>query len=178
MKLGSISTSFRTATLVAAPTFMLLIGPLFAANKNTVSVSATVLNKSGCFFVGATTALAFGNIDPSLNTNATATANVTVQCKGNTGTTNFLINRDSGQNAAGTTLRMQNTSTPGNFLPYTINLNGPTGPAWAAGAIGPTVPIANNTNVTFVFGANVTPVSYQPAVAGPYSDSVILTITP
>ncbi len=178
MKSGSTNNLLHKAALVAVPTFMLLVGPLLAANKNNVSVSATVLNKSGCFFVGATTALAFGNIDPSLNTNATATANLTVQCKGNAGTTNFLINRNSGQNASGATLRMQNTAALGNFLPYTINLNGPTGPIWAGGGIVSSAPIAYNTNVIFVLGANVTPANYQPAVAGPYSDSVILTITP
>lgn len=139
-----------------------------------MTVSATVLNKTGCFFISPTTPMNFGNIDPSLNTNATATANIVIRCNGNTGTTNMRIARDAGQNPLTTNLRMKHNSTATEFLPYTLNLAGAN---WAAGLfIVGTIP--SNSNYSFNLSGTVLPANYRSALMGGYTDNVVLTITP
>ena len=160
------------AGLIAAA-LVFLSAPASAA-KNTLTVSARVLNKTGCSFVLPATAMNFGNIDPSLNSNATATANIVILCKGNPGTTGITIARDAGQNVLTNSLRMQNSSSPGNFLPYTLNLAGAT---WTVGLV-IVGSITNNSNFSFALGGIVLPVDYKNAVLGPYTDNLVLTITP
>jgi spore coat protein U-like protein len=168
-----IKNILSLAAFFAVITLIFISTPSMAANS-TVTVSAQVLNKTGCFFISPTTPMNFGNIDPSLNVNATATAAIVIRCNGNTGTTNMRIARDGGQNVLANNLRMKHATSATEFLPYTLNLAGVN---WAAGLfiIG-TIP--SNSNYSFNLGGTVLPANYRPALMGGYTDNVVLTITP
>jgi Spore Coat Protein U domain len=145
-----------------------------AAASSNLAVSAQVLNKTGCFFISPTTPMNFGNIDPSLATNATATAAIVIRCNGNTGNTAMQIARDAGQNVLANNLRMKHTTSATSFLPYTLSLGGVN---WGVGLfIVGTIP--NNSNYSFNLNGTVLPVDYRPALIGGYTDNVVLTITP
>jgi spore coat protein U-like protein len=161
------------ALAIAAGVLGLFSAAAYAASSN-MTVSATVLNKTGCFFISPTTPMNFGNIDPSLNTNATATANIVIRCNGNRGTTAMRIARDAGQNALTNNLRMKHASSAADFLPYSLNLAGAN---WAAGLfIVGTIP--SNANYSFNLSGTVLPANYRAALMGSYTDNVVLTITP
>jgi spore coat protein U-like protein len=154
-------------------TFVFFSFAASAANNN-LAVTAQVLNKTGCFFIAPTTPMNFGNIDPSLNTNATATANIVIRCNGNKATTAMQIARDGGQNVLANNLRMKHATSATDFLPYSLNLAGAN---WGTGLfiIG-TIP--SNANYSFTLGGTVLPADYRPALLGGYTDNVVLTITP
>jgi hypothetical protein len=161
------------AVFLPAAALAVFSAPAQAANS-TLTVSAQVLNKTGCFFIAPTTPMNFGNIDSSLNTNATANANLVIRCNGNKATTAMQIARDAGQNVLTNNLRMKHATSATNFLPYSLNLNGVT---WGVGLfiIG-TIP--SNANYPITLGGTVLPADYRPALMGGYTDNVVLTITP
>jgi Spore Coat Protein U domain len=173
MPANKIKNILSLAAFIAVIALIFISTPSMAANS-TVTVSAQVLNKTGCLFIAPTTPMNFGNIDPSLNTNATATANIVIRCNGNTGNTAMQIARNAGQNVLANNLRMQHTTSPTNFLPYSLNLGGVN---WAAGLfIVGTIP--SNSNYSFTLGGTVLPADYRPALMGGYTDNVVMTITP
>jgi spore coat protein U-like protein len=173
MPANSIKKLVPIAALLAACTLAFFSAASHAASS-TMTVSATVLNKTGCFFISPTTPMNFGNIDPSLNTNATATGNIVIRCNGNTGTTTMRIARDAGQNALTNNLRMQHSASATDFLPYSLNLAGAN---WATGLfIVGTIP--SNANYSFNLSGTVLPADYRGALMGSYTDNVVLTITP
>jgi spore coat protein U-like protein len=164
---------FGASAIVTIVVLLGLATPSIAA-KSTLTVTAQVLNKTGCGFISPTTPMNFGNIDPSLASNATATANIVIRCSGSNGNTAIQIARDAGQHVAANNLRMQHATAGTNFLPYSLNLAGVT---WAVGLV-IVGNIANNSNFSFNLGGTVLPIDYQNALLGSYSDNVILTITP
>jgi Spore Coat Protein U domain len=170
---NKIKNMLSLAAFIAVVALIFISTPSMAAN-NTLTVSAQVLNKTGCVFTSPTTPMNFGNIDPSLNTNALATANIVVRCNGNVGTTRFQIARDAGQNVLTNNLRMKHATTATAFLPYSLNL---AGAAWNTGLV-ITATINNNTNFNFNLGGTVLPADYRPALMGAYTDNVVMTITP
>ncbi len=166
--------NFSSIALAVTASVLVFSSATAQAAGGTMTVSATVLNKTGCFFIAPTTPMNFGNIDPALNTNATATGNIIIRCNGNTGTTTMRIARDAGQNPLTNNLRMKHTASATDFLPYSLNLAGAN---WATGLfIVGTIP--SNANYSFNLSGTVLPADYRSALMGGYTDNVVLTITP
>ncbi len=158
---------------MATVALALFSGASHAAN-NSLTVSATVLNKTGCFFIAPSVPMNFGNLDPSLAVNATATANIVIRCNGNKATTAMQIARDGGQNVLANALRMKHATSATEFIPYTLNLAGVT---WSTGLyIVGTIP--SNANYTITLGGTILNADYRNALMGGYTDNVVLTITP
>lgn len=131
------------------------------AATNTLSVSASV--SGTCRFNSATSTLAFGALDPSLSTDATATSSTTFWC---TKDTTYSITNDGGlHNSSGP--RMQHATIPAEFIPYTLTLS----PLTGSGS-GKATPVTLNISGTIV-NAN-----YINAAAGNYADTVVITVTP
>jgi spore coat protein U-like protein len=138
-------------------------GEAMAGDTNTVTVTANVVGT--CKFNSATSTLAFGSLDPSGSGDKTATASPTFWCTKNA---SYSITDDDGlHELAANGNRMQNTTAPAEFLPYTFSYN----PASGTGT-GRTTPITLNISGTVAFA------DYQNAAVGDYADTVVLTITP
>lgn len=143
-----------------------LPAPPVAADSGTIQVGAVVLSKSNCRFNNGALTLDFGEIDPSSNTNATATATKVFRCGGSATNATFSITAGSGDHFSGGTRRMQHGTTTSEYLAYSLALS----PATA------TVP--KNVDQTLTITGTITPAQFGNAIAGAYSDTVTLTINP
>lgn len=133
-----------------------------------VPVSATILSSSNCKFnVPKSTALAFGTIDPSGSTNITATGSLVVRCGGSAPNATFAIDDDSGLNETGVgAYRMRHTVTATAYLGYSVSY----APQSAT--------IPKNTNQTITITGTITSAQYANAIAGNYSDTITVTVSP
>jgi spore coat protein U-like protein len=136
-----------------------------AANTIPAGVSATVLSKSNCKFPVGSLVLAFGAVDPAGSANAAASSSTTFTCAGSAPTATFLITQDGGLYVSAGN-RMQHATLPGVFLPYTLNLTPTSGTA------------PKNIAQTLTITGSITATDYQQAIAGNYTDTVTLTISP
>jgi len=142
---------------------VLLTGVAFAADTNTVTVTANVVGT--CRFSSGTSTLAFGGLDPSSGAPGSAATSVDFWC---TNGASYSITDDDGlHELAVDGNRMEHTGTAGNFIAYGFSYN----PATGTGS-GRTTPITLNISGTVAFA------DYQNALAGSYSDTVALSITP
>jgi spore coat protein U-like protein len=150
--------------LIVAIAMIAFSGVALAADTNTVTVTANIVGT--CKFNSATSTLAFGALDQTLTTDATASNNsTTFWCTKNT---NYAITDDDGLNElVANENRMQNLGTPGEFIKYSFGY----GPATGAGG-GKTSPI------TLTMNGTVNNIDYVNAAAGNYQDTVVLTIIP
>jgi spore coat protein U domain-containing protein, fimbrial subunit CupE1/2/3/6 len=147
--------------MVAALGFLAAEGPALAAGTNAISVSATVIGT--CKFSAATSTLAFGNLDPTLATNATASLSTNFWC---TKGAAYTITNDSGLHNSGATIRMQNATDLTQFIPYTI--------AYTNTGTGS----GKNTPITLNVTGTVLNADYVDAGAGNYADTLTLTVNP
>ena len=147
--------------------YVALSVPAHASTTHTLSIGATVLAKNNCRFnTPGPTALDFGAIDPSSVVNKTATATTIFRCVGSSPMATYLIVSDDGLYRSGANApRMRHGVNFAQFMPYTITLP-------QSG----TVP--KNTNQTLTVTGTILVADFQNALAGAYSDTVILTITP
>jgi spore coat protein U-like protein len=136
----------------------------FAADTNTLTVSANVVGT--CRFNNATSTLAFGALDVTSAADANANGSaVTFWC---TNGAAYTITHDDGLNESGVNApNMEHTVAAGEFLPYTLNLN----PTAGTGS-GPSTPV--NLAIT----GTVANADYIDALAGDYEDTVTITINP
>lgn len=142
-------------------------GAALAAGTATLPVNAALLSKSNCKFRGSTTvALAFGNIDPSSNTSALASASLTIRCTGSPATATFSLSHDSGLHAATPGSKRMKHATLNEFLPYTLSLTPSSGT------------VAKGVDLAIAVGGSVAPAAFQNAAAGNYADTVVVTLTP
>lgn len=119
---------------------------------------------AGCRFTTATATLAFGNLDPGAPVDVNATTSVVYRC---TAITAFTITDDDGLYETGIDAnRMNNTTAPAWYLPYSFTYTPSSGTA------------PKNTDQTLTINGTVKGIDYQNAYFGSYSDSVVLTITP
>ncbi|GBC85429.1 hypothetical protein HRbin11_01878 [bacterium HR11] len=152
-----------------------LMPRVIAGDSATVNVLANVVGT--CKFVSGAT-LNFGNLDPSIGTDANATTSLQFWC---TRGASYTITDNNGQNWNGTNQRMQHATVPTEFIPYSYCYSsaGPapspcstdTGSDTGTGN-GPQNPITLNISGT-ITGSN-----YVNALAGSYSDTVTMNITP
>ena len=147
--------------------YIVLSAPAHASTTHTLSIGATVLAKNNCrFTTPGPTALNFGAIDPSSVVNKTATATTIFRCIGSSPMATYLIVSNDGLYSSGANApRMRHSLNVAQFLPYTITLP-------QSG----TVP--KNTNQTLTVTGTILVADFQNSLAGAYSDTVILTITP
>ena len=150
--------------------FLLLPGAAFSAGSavDSMPVSATILSTSNCRFnVPKSTTLAFGTIDPSGLSNATTTGSLVVRCGGSAANATFALTDDSGLNETGVgAYRMQHSVTATAFLGYSVSY----------APQGATIP--KNTNQTITITGTVTPAQFGNAIAGNYTDTVTVTVSP
>ena len=138
-----------------------------AADSAIVSVGATVLSKNNCKFNGPGSAtLAFSNIDPSSNANATVAATLTIRCGGASDPVSYALSHDSGLYKTGVNLNRMKHATLNEYLPYALTLTPSSGT------------IAKNADQTITLSTTVAPASFQNAALGAYADTVVITLTP
>ena len=142
---------------------VLLAGVAFAGDTNTVTVSANVVGT--CMFDSATSTLAFGALDPTSGSDVSTSTSTTFWCTKNAP---YSITDDDGEHElVANQNRMENTTTAGEFIPYSFSYNPTSG-----NGSGRTTPI------TLTISGTVTFTDYQNVAAGGYSDTVVLTIAP
>lgn len=158
------------AIRILVPAFsawLLVVSCGHAGSSATVTVSATVLSKSNCKFSSASAALAFGSLDPGNPVDVTVSTTIGFRCMGSAPVATFLISDDDGMNEpVPDGNRMAHLTLPATYLAYEMTVS----PATA------TVP-KNAPQVLTVTGT-VRGVDYQGALAGTYSDTVVITIDP
>lgn len=165
MVIGIRGIGIQSAAIAIALLF--LLPSLCPAASSTLTVSATVLSKSNCKFSTATSALAFGSLDPGNPVDVTVSTTIGFRCMGSAPVATFLITDDDGLHEilpAGN--RMQHVALPAQFLPYEMTLAPVTG----------TVP--KNVPQTLTVTGTVRGASYQNAYAGNYADTVVISIAP
>ena len=131
-----------------------------------IAVTLTILSKSNCKFTTtpASPALAFGAIHPGTAGAVTASLNATFECKGSAPAATFLVSAGNGLFFNGTR-RMRHANTT-SFLPYSVSLS-PT-----------TATVPKNTPVNLTVTATVAVPDFQDAIAGFYSDTLVVSVTP
>lgn len=166
--LGRLARQHRKRRLFAAAGVAagLLALPVDAANTGSLTLSATVLSKNVCRFTATTSALNFGNIDPTSASPVTATVSLSYRCNGSDAVATWAVSSDDGLNELGPGQpRMQHTTSPGNYLPYSLSFP-------ASGSA------PRNVIQTMTVTGTVFPASFSTAVAGGYSDTLVLSILP
>jgi hypothetical protein len=144
-----------------------ITGDCYAADNKVISVSAVVLSKSQCKFDSKTATLNLGNLDPASPSDKSISTSMTFQCKGSAPIATFSITDDDGLYELGPNAhRMRHTTVTSEYLPYSLTLSPGSG----------TVP--RNTTQTLMITATVMGDDYQDALAGNYSDIVVLSINP
>lgn len=137
----------------------------FAGGTANVNVSATILSNSNCRFQNLAPVVAFGNLDPANPVPANASATIDFRCMGAAGTAVFAISQDGGLNPLGPQNQMEHTTSPGNFIPYTLSL------------VHVAPPIPKNVWFTLTINASILGPDYQ-VPAGDYQDDVVISIVP
>lgn len=139
----------------------------FSSGFSSVSVSAVVLSKNVCRFNSNNVTLSFGTISGDVSSDVTATATVTFRCGGSSPLASYIITDDDGLYESGPgQKRMRNQTIITEFLPYTMNYTPKMG----------TIP--RNTNTTLTITATISSADIGNAIAGTYTDTVILSIVP
>lgn len=154
------------AVLLASLMGTAAVPPTQAGNSHAIAVSATVLSKNTCHFTNrGPTLLPFGSIDPGASTAATVTAQTTFRCNGASRNVSYFISSDDGLSPAGGQPRMRHALQPGQYLPYRLEFpNAGSAP--------------KNEIRTLTVTGRIEPADFANAIAGQYSDTVILTIEP
>jgi len=155
----------RIAVLILVSIFW--AGLSNAAETGLMTVTASVLSKSQCKFNSKSSTLNFGSLDPVNPVDKTVNATITFRCGGSAANATFLISDDDGLYEPGSDAnRMRHATNTTEYLPYTLTLNPASG----------TVP--KNTDQTLTISGTVRGSDYQDAIAGDFSDSVVISISP
>jgi spore coat protein U-like protein len=138
-----------------------------AADSATLHLSAVVLSKSQCKFNSGSMAINFGAIDPSSTATYTKSGTITFKCAGSAILASWGVSADNGQHySSGLAKRqMRHATVLTEFLPYSLNL------PQSGFAI-------KNVTTTLTVTATITPADYQNAIAGSFTDTVQLTLSP
>ena len=145
---------------------IMVVNPGYA-DTSAVVVNATVLSKSNCKFNSASTALNFGNLDPSNLIDKSVSTSITFRCAGSAPNATFFISDNDGlYETSPNANRMRHTTINTEYIPYEFTLNPTSG----------TVP--KNSTQTLTISGTVNGVAYQDAATGNYSDTVVITLTP
>ncbi len=162
-------TAFLKAAIAAA--LIAATGAASAGGTHTITVSASVTGT--CVVNTATSTLAFGTLDPATGGTVNATwSGGTFRCTN--GTAYTITSNDglweSASGGASNRMRLSSAtdcSTASNCIRYTM-----TNTASGTGAG------MNGNDISFAVTGSTLIADYQNAVAGSYSDTVILTVAP
>ena len=135
----------------------------FAGNTQTMAVSATIV---GTCNLQSASALAFGNVDPSVAANVVKTATVTYKCTNGTAPTS--LTDLSANNSAGQ--RRMKGAVSASFMNYSVAYTAPTaaGNGFGSGSSATSVTVTG----TLAFA------DFQNSVADTYNDTLTFTIAP
>ena len=150
-----------------APILLALLASGAAAQ--TMAVSAVVVSKSNCKFKTNNLVLDFGNINSGSAANAVATVGGTVDCNGgqaSTVTLGFTLGNGSNYSTSLGARRMRHATVTTEFVPYSLNIS----PASAT--------ISKNGSLNFTVTGTSTPLQFQNAMVGSYSDVVTISVAP
>ena len=145
--------------LVVAMIILAMAGVAMAANQD-VTISANIVGT--CQF-DSTTAVAFGPLDQTVGTDATASGSVVFWCTKNA---LYTLSDEANVGTADGTFNGTLVSGPDN-IPYTLSYNNTSG-----AGLGKTSLITSTISGTIANG------DYVNAAAGNYTDTVTFTITP
>lgn len=162
-----VRRSALRALLVALAASAALAGlRVHAANSGTLTLSATVLSKNVCKFNTTATALNFGTIDPTSTAPVTVSLSLSYRCNGSDAVATWSVGSDDGLNETGPGQpRMRHTTSPAFYLPYSLS--------FPASGNAP-----RNVNQTMTVTGTVMPAAFAAAIAGSYSDTLVLSILP
>ena len=161
-------TASRPRRLLSAVCLAVACASSFAAGNGGLVVSATVVSNNNCkFSSGTSPALNFPAIDPSSTSAAVATTATSFKCGGGSATVSYAVSAGDGLwSSAPGARRMRHGTVATEFLPYSVSMSPSSGLA------------AKNTVVTVTVTGTVAPAAFQGVLAGTYSDTVALTVTP
>jgi spore coat protein U-like protein len=165
------SARARASLIVACAWLLASAGHCWAAGSS-LAVSATIVSKSNCkFSIGTAPAVTVKNngtaIDPSLTVNATGTATATFTCNGSANVATYTVTAGDGTYPAGPGLRrMRHATVTTEFLPYSLTISPSSGS------------VNKGSPATVTMTATVLSANYQAALAGSYSDTVAVTVSP
>lgn len=163
MRLTTFKITLAVAGLLGAP---LGISEVSAGNGS-LTVSATVVSKNICKFNVPTSALAFGAINASTTVPATAATSIQFRCVGSAPIATFFISDDDGLYETGPDAnRMRHGVILTEYLPYSLTLS----PTSAS--------VPKNVWQTLTISGSISVPSIQNAVAGAFSDTVVILINP
>lgn len=148
----------------------------YAADSNSLSVTATVITRGSCSFTSHTSALNFGNLDPSNSSDVTASTTISFTCFRGVRiliwwfyfNMTYYIDDDDGQHETSSHgHRMIHTSGT-EYLPYSLTLNPQS------------ENVSGNPSIshTLTITGTVRGEDYQNAMMGNYQDSVVVSIVP
>ncbi len=143
------------------------------ADNAVLAVTATVVSKGKCTFATGTVFNAAlknngTDIDPSLSAPATATATGSFICVGNGNQpVTFVVAADDGSHRlASGPRRMRHESVITEYIPYSLSIS----PSSAS--------VPKNESVTVVITATALASDFQNVIAGRYSDTVTVSVSP
>lgn len=167
-------------TVVGLGTFLVLVAlvlmpRVIAGDTATVNVLANVVGT--CKFLSGAT-LNFGNLDPSVGTDVNASTSLQFWC---TRGATYTIGDDNGQHWNGTNQRMRHGTVTTEFIPYSYCYSS-AGPAPSPCTTDTTSDTGTGNGpqnpITLSISGTVTGPNYTNALAGSYSDTVTMNITP
>jgi len=140
--------------------------PTASGDTGTLAVTATVLSRSNCRFDTNTATMNFGALDPAVAADVNATTSVGFVCRGSAPVAAFLFTDDNGRNPSGPGARRMRHAAAPEFLPYGLAYNPASG----------TIP--KNAPGTLTLSGTVRWADFRGSMAGPYTDSVVVSILP
>lgn len=153
----------KLVVAVIAISVIAMAGMAMAGDSNTLTVSANVVGT--CKFSAATSTLAFGALDPTLATDATATGSTTFWC---TKGASYTVTDDDGLYETGANAnRMRHETIGTEYIPYALTYT----PTSGSGS-------GKTSTITLNISGTIANANYVNASAGNYSDTVTLSITP
>jgi hypothetical protein len=144
-------------------------GPTDAATTSgTLGVTATVLSKNVCKLSNANVlTLDFSTIDPTSRVDVTRQLTWSFSCGGSSPQVAWVLGTDTGQNPDGNQRRMSTgTLLNKRFLAYSLSITPSQGTA------------DKSTTVNVTISGTVAASDFNVAVPGPYTDAVIITLSP
>ncbi len=140
-----------------------ILSPGFSlgADSNTLTVSASVTGT--CKFTSGISTLNFGTLDQSASADATASGSTQFWCTRNA---TYTVSANNGL-YFDTSRRMRHATEPTEYIPYSLTFT----PSSGTGT-------GKSSPITLSLSGTITNVNYVNAIAGNYSDTVILSITP
>jgi len=164
MRLGSIA-----AALLAILALTVARDARSATSSGSLAVSGTI---SATCAVNASS-LAFGTINPVLNTNLDVTGTVSVSC---TNSTTYNVGLDAG-GGSGATITNRKMTSGGNTLTYQIFRDSGRTQNWGNTVGTDTVSGTGNGSAQSITAYGRIPSGQISAVVGSYTDTVTITIT-